>query len=65
MRRKLFKAVNNVTLCKCYTDCKDVSRSLLSKAPFAKALPLSLKQEEGHKEKEKGKSKEPNVHDPP
>lgn len=34
------------------------------KDPLLKALPLSLKQEKGHK-KEEGQSQEPNVHDPP
>lgn len=35
------------------------------KDPLLKALPLSLKQEKGHKKKEEGQSQEPNVRDPP
>lgn len=60
MRGKLFKAVNNATLGKCYTDCKDVSRSLRSKGPFAKSFATVIKARggphvEGGREKQRAK----------
>lgn len=65
IRQKLFKAVNNVTQSANATQTARMFPGLSGvKDPLLKALPLSLKQEKGHK-KEEGQSQEPNVHDPP